>query len=332
MMKAMPGWIRLSAMLLLIAFAGAALGQSAATYPNRVVRGIVPYPPGGNNDLMSRMVFAWLGKSLGQSFIVENRPGGDTVIGTVAVAKAPPDGYTLLIHSDAMLANHWLQLELPYDTLRDFTLITSLATTESALLVSNGAPADNLRALVGYVKANPEKLNAAIGSPLNMLSFQRFMNGTDTKGKFTLVNYKGAAPALADLISGNVHAFLSNLPSAKPLIRGGKVRSLAVSGPRRDPEIPDVATFDEGGVKGFQPSGPLQNMLLTPSRTPADVVEKLNALVAKALVDPEIVRNTAKLGITTLYLTVPEADRTFRAELERFGQLVKDAGLKPGQI
>ena len=312
----------------LMAVTNAVCAQSAASYPNKPVRVIVPYPPGGGSDFTARIVFNGLTRIMGQPFIIDNRAGGETIIGVNAVAKATPDGYTLLVISDVLLANHWMMPGLPYDASKDFTLVAPLARSESGLLVHPSVPADNLKGFVGYAKANPDKLNVAIGSPLNMLSFQRFMNATGTR--FTVVNYKGAGPSIADLVAGNVQVFISNLAAARPLIKSGKVRSFAVSGGKRDPELPDVPTFDEGGVKGFEPSGPLQNMLLAPGKTPRDIVEKLNAQAARALADPEVIRAMAKLGINPAPMNVAAAEKTFRTELERFGQLVKDAGLRPG--
>lgn len=307
---------------------GAAFAQSAAQYPNKSVRIVVPFPPGGGGDFMGRIVAEGLARLTGQSFIVDNRAGGNTVIGIDTVAKAAPDGYTLLVTTDAFFATHWLQVNLPYDSLRDFTLVTPLGRGEFVLISPPSVPADNLRAFIDLARTYPGKLNVGIGSPVSALSFQRFMNATGTR--FTIVNYKGGGPLMTDLLGGNIQTTLATLTSAQSLVKVGKVRGYAVSGVARDAGLPEIPTFEEAGVRGFDPAGPLQYTLLAPGKTPRGVVEKLNAHVRTALADPDVKSKMTRLSFTGATMTVAESDKLYREGMERYGRLIKEAGLKRG--
>jgi tripartite-type tricarboxylate transporter receptor subunit TctC len=207
---------------LLMVMAGLAGAQSAASYPSKPVRIIVPTVPGGVSDAMARLLSDRFLKGMGQNFIVDNRGGGEGIIGTAAVARAAPDGYTLLVTSDAFLVNHWLRTNLPYDSFKDFKLISPLTRAESLLVVHPSVAVSNLKDFIAYARANPGKLNLASGSVGGDMKNYRFMN--QAGAKLTNVNYKGAGPAMVDLLGGNVQVGLFSVAVVTQQIKAGKLR------------------------------------------------------------------------------------------------------------
>ncbi len=312
---------------LLMAVAGSAGAQSAASYPNKPVRVIVPFAVGSATTALMGVFGDKFSRDLGQNFIADHRPGGDTIVGTTAAAKATPDGYTLLVVSSALLFNHWVRQDLPYNALKDFTPISGLTRSQSALAV-HPSVAGNLTEFISHAKANPGKLNMISTAPVAYLHYQRFMNATGTK--LTIVNYKGGAPAIADLLSGNVQGFITNVSSLDSLIKAGKLRGLAIGGDKRSPLVPDMPTFAEAGVKDYDPGNWIA--LFAPSKTPRDIIEKMNAEVRRAQTAPEVIGALNKLNLDTNLTTIAQAENFIRTEAERFGKLIKDSGLKAGDF
>ena len=325
----MVKWSRLLARLLctglLMAAAATAGAQSAAGYPNKPVRVIIPSAPGGSTDLSLAIFTERFTRELGQNFVFEHRPGGDTIVGTTAVAKAAPDGYTLLAVTTTVLINHWLFPDLSYDILKDLILIAPLTRSNSTLVISNSVPASNLKEFIAYARANPGKIDLASAASGTVLHYQRFMNATGTR--FTIVNYKGPGQALTAVVGGHVQGFISGTGTVQSFIKTGKLRALGVGGDKRSPEIPDVPTFAEAGLKDYDPGN--WYLLFAPAKTPGDIVEKLNTLVRRAETVPEVVDALAKQGLVPYGpMTVSQSNELIRTELERFGKLVKESGLK----
>ena len=312
-----------AAALLVFATAPAA----AQDYPARAVTIIVPQPPGGGTDIISRIVGAQLSAQTGQTFVIENRTGAGTVVGTVAAANAAPDGYTLLAGLNANMAvNSSIYATLAYDPIRDFTPVGMMAEFPFVLVVSKDFPAKSVKELIEMAKAKPGEINFASagngsGQQLSMELF-KLMTGTS----LTHVPYRGASPAYADVISGRTPVFFDNLSSALSQIKGGTVRALAVTGKERSPSLPDIPTVAEAGVPGFQ--NYVWFGLWAPKKTPQAIIEKLHAELKKAIANPEIQKRiTADAGVP---MTTPlnEIEPMVKAEIAKWADVVKRANIK----
>src|SRR5262245_890900 len=261
--------------LLFIAILGLSIvgTADAQPWPSRTIRYIVPFPPGAFNDTLARTLAAELPKTLGQPVIVENRPGGNTIIGTEIAAKSPPDGYTLY---GAALPFSVIQslYKTSFDVTKDFAPITLAGVTPNLLVANINAPVNNVKELIAYAKANPGKLNyASTGNGTsNHLSFELFK--AMTKTDVTHVAYKGSAPAVTDLIAGQVQVMFDNTPNVLPHVRSGKLKAIAVSTKARTPQAPEVPSVDEAGVPGYEVS--VWFGVLTVAGTPREIVNRLN--------------------------------------------------------
>ena len=316
----MPRLLQFFCLSFFMAAAGAAAAQSASGYPNKPVRIITPFAAGGTTDVLARPIAADFAKNFGQGFVVDDRPGGDGIIGTGAVAKAAPDGYTLLITSDSIYVTPGMYKDMPYDTLKDFSVIAGLARNEIYLAIHPSVPANNVNELVAYAKANPGKLNIGVGSPTTYVRDMTFMEATGTK--LTPVNYKGGAPAVVDLLTGTIQVVIFSPALVETHIKSGKLKGLAITGDRRNPAFPDIPTFAEAGLK-FDLAGSLQFPFLAPAKTPADIVEKLNVQTRKTLADPEVAAVLGKLGFAIAYVGTAQAAKSFALELEHYTKLLK---------
>ena len=312
---------------LLAMLAGPVGAQSAAGYPNKPVRIIVPFAAGGSITPVMQMFSDRFRQELGQNFLLDYRPGGDTAVGMAAAAKAAPDGYTLVMNSSGYIVNHWLMPDLPYDTIKDFTPISTL-TRSDLILVANPSVARSLKEFISYAKANPGKVNLSSGSAIGVLSYQSLMNVTGTK--LTVVNYKGGPQPVSDVIAGHVNGTLTGVPNVEQFVKTGKLVGLAISGNRRNTALPDVPTFAEAGLKDYEAYN--WWVLLAPAQTPRPIVEKMNAQVRSALDTPELLGALTKVGLYPNPATLAQADAFIRAEVERLGRLVKDSGLKNGDF
>jgi len=299
---------------------------SAQDFPTRPVVIIVAQPPGGGTDIIARIIGAQLSKQLGQSFVIENRPGAGTVVGTTAAAKAAPDGYTLLAGLIANMAvNPSLFAKLPYDPVRDFAPVGMLAEFPFAVVVSNSFPAHSIRELIAMAKARPGEINFAsagngTGQHLSTELF-KLMTGIN----LTHVPYRGASPAYNDVISGRTPVFFDNLSSALGQIKGGNVRALAVTGKERSPLLPDVPTVAESGVPGYEYS--VWFGLWAPKKTPRPIIEKLHAQVIKALAEPAIKTRIAADGGLPMDMSLADIDPFVKAEIVKWADVVKRAGI-----
>ena len=300
----------------------------AQTYPSRPVRIVVPFPPGGTIDNTTRLLAAELAKAWNQNAVVENRSGAATVIAVDSVAKSPPDGHVLAIVTGTFTVNESLMPNLPYDSRRDLRPIVHVAKSDHVLVVHPSVAADDLRQFVSLVKSNPDKYTFAsfgngssahlAGESLNMLA------GLD----MTHVPYKGQAPALADVMGGQVHAIFANLPEALPQIRAGKVKPIGMAAAQRSVHAPDIPTLAEQGVTGLESSS--WSGLMAPAGTPDLIIERINADVNRALELRSLQDAFAKSGIVALGGT-PEAFGDFlNAEMSRQAAVIRKAGIKPG--
>jgi tripartite-type tricarboxylate transporter receptor subunit TctC len=306
-----------------------ALAQPASNYPGKPVRVIIPFGVGSGADAVMAIYGERFNKELGYPFILEHRAGGDSIIGVTVGVKATPDGYTFFTATSTLLINHWLYPDLQYDTLKDITMISALTRSNSVLAVHPSVPANNLKEFIAFARANPGKLNVGSTASGAVLHYQRFMNLTGTK--LVLVNYKGASQALTDLVAGYVQGIMNNAPNLAPWIKAGKVKALAIGGDKRTSTLPDVPTFAEAGLRDFNPNNWIA--LFASSKTPGEIVEKMNLQVRKAQATPEVITALDRLGLTPYGpMSVPQANDLLRAELDRFGKLIKDAGLKAGNI
>lgn len=320
---------RLSLLQVFLVLCGILFATSglAEPYPVRAIRIIVPYAAGGNSNVIARTFAAKLSESVGQPVIVDNRPGASGIIGADVVAKAPPDGYTLLmISSGNLTTNPTLFATLPYDTVRDFTPISNVAYTSYVLDVHPSLPVRSVRELIDLAKAQPGKIDAAIpGSGTGgHLALELFMSMSGTT--FTQVAYKGAAPALADTVAGQTKVIMDALSTSLGQVRAGAVRALGQSGATRSPLLPDVPTIAEAGLPGYEAS--VYNALLGPAGLPRDIVNKLQAEVAKAGRSADVQERFAQLGIT-MTASMPEELADFiKIETAKWAKIIREAGIK----
>jgi tripartite-type tricarboxylate transporter receptor subunit TctC len=298
----------------------------AETYPSRRVRIIVGFPPGGAADITARLIAQWLSERLGQPFIIENRPGAGTNIGTEAVAKSPPDGYTLLLASVANTVNATLYQSLDFDFMRDIVPVAQLALGPLVMELNPSVPATTVPEFIAYAKANPGRTivaSAGIGTPGHMASelFQ-LLTGLDLLD----VPYRGGAPALTDLLAGHVQVMFDNLPTSLEYIRAGKLRPLAVSTATRSDTLPDLPTVSEF-VPGYEVSSWFG--IGAPRNTPTQVVDKLNAEINAGLATPKLKAHLTDLGETPLMGSPTAFGKLIVEETEKWGKVIRAAKIKP---
>ena len=298
---------------------------SAQQWPAKPLRYIVPFPPGAFNDTLARTLAAELPKTLGQPVIVENRPGGNTIIGTEMAAKSPPDGYTLF---GAALPFSVVQTlyKTSFDVTKDFAPITLAGVTPNLLVANTGMPFNDVKGLIAYARANPWALNyaSAGNGSSNHLSFELFKLMTGTR--ITHVPYKGSAPAVTDLIAGQVQVMFDNTPNVLPQVRAGKLKALAVSSKTRSSQAPEVPTLDESGVPGYDVN--VWFGVLTVAGTPRERVQRLNTDVVRILTSAEVKERFAKMGVDVVAGTPEQFGQFLRGEVARWAKVVHDAGIK----
>jgi len=301
----------------------AAYGQA---YPTKVVRIVVPYPPGGTVDAVARTIAARLSESMGQQFIVDNRPGASGTIGSAVVAKAPADGYTLLVQASTFVASPLLMDKVPYDVERDFTPITNLGSVPLLVTAHPGTPAKNLKEFLALIKADPKKYvfgTSAVGSASHLAEEAIKY---EAKVDFTILPYKGTAPALTDVMGGHINAMVDALPSTMPHVKSGKLRPLAVTTANRVAALPDVPTVAESGLPGFEMVS--WYGLWAPANLPPELVAKLAQETAKALKSPQVSKALVELGFVPSGSS-PEAFKTYiKAESAKYAKLVKAANIR----
>lgn len=322
--KHLPKWIAATA----AAFAFAAAGpQAAAAYPDKPVRLIIPFAPGGSTDILGRLLAEALHPILGQPVIVENKPGAGGNIGGDFVARSAPDGYTLLLAAAGpTVINPSLYANMPFNPAKDLAAITCIEKEHNLMVVTKSLPAKTLQEFLQYARANPGKLS--FGSPGNGSPAQ--LAGELLKQKAGLqaehVPYKGTGPALTDLVAGHIDFMIDNMPALLPQVKAGAIRALAVPSDARASAAPDVPTFDEAGQPGFVVIA--WKGLMVPAGTPPAVVDRLHAAVAKALQDPQLRARFQELGAEPLGSTPAEFAKQIADETAWWGKLVQSTGTK----
>jgi tripartite-type tricarboxylate transporter receptor subunit TctC len=298
----------------------------AQAYPSRPVRLIVPFAPAGGSDTIARLMGQWLSERLGQQFVIDNRPGGGANIGTEAVVRASPDGYTLLIVGGYNAINATLYAKLNFNFVRDIAPVTGIVVYPNIMSVNPSVPAKTVPEFISYAKANPDKLTVAssgIGSPGHVAGeLFKMMAGVD----MVHVPYRSAGLALTDLLAGQVQVGFPSMPSSIEYIRAGKLRALAVATAARSEALPDVPTVGEF-VPGYEASGWFG--VGAPRATPAEIVDKLNKEVNAALADPKMRARLADLGGTPLPGSPAQFGKLIVDETEKWGKVIKFAGIKP---
>ncbi|HXE47034.1 MAG TPA: tripartite tricarboxylate transporter substrate binding protein [Ramlibacter sp.] len=298
----------------------------AQTFPARPVRLIVPFAPGGFTDVVARILGQKLSVAMGQQFVVENKAGAGSTIGTDFVAKAAPDGYTLLMVSSTHVISPWIYKSLPYDPVKSFTVVTKLVDSAYVLLVNPKVPARNVQEFIALAKSAPDTIHyASSGNG----SAQHLMGGLFvalTGAPLKHVPYRGSSGAASDLIAGVVESSFAGVPNALAQVPQGRLKALAVTTARRIPQLPDVPTMQEAGVAGYDASVWLA--LLAPAGTPHEIVERLNAEVGRLMNTPDTRKTLLDAGVQPDPST-PEAMSEYMVqELARWGKVVKDAGIK----
>lgn len=299
----------------------------AQGYPSKPVRVVITFPPGSATDIVGRVVTQKLSEFWGQPVLAENRGGAGGSIGSAAVAKAAPDGYTLLINSNAHAVNPSIYAQLPYDTQKDFTDIAPLSGQPNVLVVNPGSSIKSVREFIAEAKAKPGQINfahAGIGSGTH-LNTEKFKLATGID--FVQVPYKGTQEVLTDLFGGRVTSYFAPISPIIPAVREGKLRALAVSSAKRSASLPDVPTVAEAGVPGFEFT--LWFGLWGPAGMPADVVSQINRDMNRALAVAEVRERLAKLGNDTMSMTPQEFSGFVRKEIADYARIVKAAGIKP---
>ena len=300
--------------------------KAFAFYPDRVVKIVVPFAPGGGTDVVARTLAQEMSGDLGVTVVIENKPGAGTIVGTEAVALSEPDGYTLLMGTFANAVNPSLHASLPYDPHKDFAAVALVARSFNIVVVNPGSPIKSIADLIAAAKTDPGKL-----------SYGTFGTGTSAhlagelfkdmaKVDLTTVPYRGAAPAITDLIGGQIQVMFTTVASAASLIQAGQLRALAVTSAQRSPAFPDLPTVAEAGVPGYAAES--WYGLFAPAKTPADVIERLNKSAARAVQSDTFRQLGINEGLVMVARPPEELDRYVRGEEERWRKLIQEAGIK----
>lgn len=300
-----------------------ALAQNG--YPNKPVRLVVPYVPGGSADIAARLVSEEWSKALGQSLVIENKGGAGGNLGVDAVAKSPADGYTIGLQTVSLAINPWLTPKMPYDTLKDLAPFGMVATSQHVLVVNNALPAKNLKELTALLTAKPGEYS--YGSAGSGSTFHIAAELFKSVGKVDVMHvpYRGGGPALVDTIGGQVQMSFPVLSAAAPHVQAGKLRAIGVTGKQRSPLMPDVPTISEAGMPNY--SFETWFIVFAPAGTPPAIIEKLNASLRTALSNPTVTARMTKEGFDPLISTPAEARARLERELPQWGKLVKERGI-----
>mgnify|MGYP000258150706 FL=1 len=303
--------------------AGQALAQA---YPTKPIKIIVPFGPGGFTDVVARILGVKLGESLGQSVVIENKPGAGSMIGTDQVAKSAPDGHTLLIVSSTHVISPWIYKSVPYDPIKSFAPVTKLVDSPYVLLTNPKVPAKNVQEFIALAKANPDKIHFASSGNGSAQHLIGGMFASMTKTQLKHVPYRSSNLATTDVVAGVVESSFAGVPNALSQVPNGRLNALAVTSAKRIPQLPNVPTMQEAGVPGYDAT--IWLALLAPAGTPAHIVNKLNAEVAKIMNTAETNKAMFEAGVE-VSLSTPEAlTQLMTSEMSKWGKVVKDAGIK----
>ena len=323
-MKSFSVMVHAVTVCVLMAVAGQVSAQQS--FPNKPIRLVAPYPPGGGTDLVARLVGQKLGEALGQTVLVDNRPGGNTMIGSDVVAKAQPDGYTLeLAASTHVLVP--LFFKAPYDAIKDFAAVGTIAKSEYVLLVNPAVPANSLKEFIAYAKSKPGQLNYATPAAGGTNHLVHEVLNLQTGMKMQHIPYKGSGPALTALVSGEVQLHFSTTGPTVPFINSGRLRAIAVTGEQRLAALPNVPTFSEAGLPGISKLGSFYGILAT-AGTPKPVVDKLSAELAKCLTQPDLQEKLLAQGLVPFISTPEQFGALLKERLDDNADVIKKANIK----
>jgi tripartite-type tricarboxylate transporter receptor subunit TctC len=325
---AMRDWHRGALAMAAAAFfaLGTAHAQTGASWPSKPVAIVAPVPAGGGVDILSRALAQKLTEQTGTTFVVENRPGASAAIGTSYVARAPADGHVLLMGYSALSTAKFLTEKLPYDLEADLAPVAYIGYIPLVLAVPPNSPVNSVKDLVAAAKANPGKLSFASGGAGAGAHLSGELFKSMAALNITHVPYKGNAPALNDLLGGHVAMMFDTVTTAMPHVKSGRLKGLATTGGQRSPMAPELPTMIEAGLPGFEVSA--WYMVFAPKKTPADVMEKMNAAINKAMADPQLARDMAAQGVVFTGGSLAQANRYLTGEVARWGKIIKDAGIK----
>jgi len=313
---------RLAIVVLGVLFALPALAQQ---WPAKTIRYIVPFPPGAFNDTLGRTIATDLSKVLGQPVVVDNRPGGNSIIGTEAAAKSPPDGYTLF---GAALPFSVIQslYKTSFDVTKDFSGITLAGISANLLVAHPSFPPNNVKELIAYARAHPGKVNYGTSGDGTSVHLSMELFKSMTKTFMVHIPYRGSAPVVTDLLAGQVDVMFDNVPNVIQHVRTGKMKALAVSTAKRSPLAPEVPSVDEAGVPGYDLS--VWFGVLAPAGTPRDIIQRLNTEIVKILQSAEVKDRFLKQGVEVQTSTPEQFDAFVRSEVARWAKVIKDAGIR----
>jgi tripartite-type tricarboxylate transporter receptor subunit TctC len=301
-------------------------GGAVAAYPQRLVKIVVPFAPGGGTDSVARTLAQEMAKDLGQSVIIENKSGAGTITGTQAVATSEADGYTLLMGTFANAVNPSLRAKLPYDAHKDFAPVALVARSFNIVVVSAKSPYRSIADLTAAAKAEPDKLSYGTYGTGTSAHLAGELFKSLAQVNLTTVPYKGVAPAITDLLGGQIQVMFPTVASAAPLIQGSQLRALAVTSPERSPAFPDLPTVAEAGVPGY--SAETWYGLFAPAGTPSAVIDRLNKSAAAAVKSEAFDKLAVNEGLVMVASPPGELDRYFRGEEERWRKVIRDVGIK----
>ena len=304
-------------------FAGMAAAQ---TYPTKPVRVVIPWPPGGSNDVVGRIVLQKVGEYVGQQFIVDNRGGAAGSIGADVAAKAPPDGYTIMVHSTSHIGNAHLYKKLPYDTLRDFTGVALLAAQPGALTIHPSLPAKTVKEFIALAKARPGTINYSSSGNGSAPHLSMALLVSMTGINIVHVPYKGGAPQVTALVSGETQASLATVSTVLAHVQSGRLRALGVASAKRSSTMPDVPTIAQGGVPGYEMSPWIG--VFAPAATAREIIGRLNTEINKALKAPEVSNLLATNALDALGGSPEEFDARIKIDYEKYAKLIKLTGAK----
>jgi tripartite-type tricarboxylate transporter receptor subunit TctC len=316
----------LKRLFVFVALALLAGTASAQSYPSKPVRVVIPWPPGGSNDVVGRIVTQKVGENLGQQFIVDNRAGAAGSIGADVVAKAPPDGYTLMVHSTSHVGNAHLYKKLPYDTLKDFTGVALLAAQPGALTIHPSLPVKTVKEFIALAKARPGTINYSSSGNGSAPHLSMELLVAMTGIKIVHVPYKGGAPQVTALVSGETQASLATVSTVLVHVQSGRLRALGVSSAKRSATMPDVPTIAEAGVPGYEMSPWIG--VFVPTGTSKELIAKLNSEINRALKAPDVSNLLSSNALDALGGTPEEFDVRIKADYEKYAKLIKLTGAK----
>ena len=311
----------------LFAFGLVVSPEAKAAYPDKTIRLMVPFPAGGNTDIIARALGNELSKNLGVSVVIENRGGAGGLLGSEIVAKSPADGYSIMMVSASHVINPSMQKKIPYDTIKDFAGISMVADVPTVLVVHPSVQAKTLKELIAMAKARPGQLNFASSGNGTVGHLSGELLKSMAQIKMEHVPYKGNGPAMTDLLGGHVQLLFSSMPAAIPHIQSGMLRAIVMTGTKRSPAAPNIPTMAEAGLPGFEVSTGFG--LFAPAKTPRAVISRLHDEVVKALKVPSVRDSLASQGAEPVGSTPEEYDSFVRSEIAKWAKVCKEAGIQP---